>query len=222
MILNDVLIAVGGMVAVASAGALVVCVKHLWGAPQDGSSEWQSALADELPTLVLTSRPPAASRLTLARSLALEERAIAMRTAVSLNAPAAAPVEHEGATEDAPEEGAIGTLRGVLPSSDLLTFAEQVAGADDDWAGFDRALVDYENAMLTQREWPRGVDDRWRPVESTQQRIDRWLSEGGRGVEHARSEARQAVSETWDAPSREMPLIERPDAERVAEAALTA
>jgi hypothetical protein len=218
MILNDVLIAVSGVVAVASAGTLAVCVKRLWGVPEEGGSEWASALADELPTLAVTRRPPAAQRLTLARSVALEERAIAMRTAVSLGTAAAAPIEHVhvGATEDAPEDGAIGTLRGVLPSPDLLTFAEQVAGADDDWAGFDRALIEYENALLQRQTWMSG------PLESTQQRIDRWLSEGGRGVEHARSEARQAISETWDAPSREMPLIERPDAERVAEAALTA
>jgi hypothetical protein len=121
-------------------------------------------------------------------------------------------VEHVGAGETPPAAGAIGTMA-ATPSADLLTFAEQVAGDADEWSGFTQALVDYETAMLTRAHaWG----------ESTQQRIDRWLSEGGDGVSAARSEVRQAVSETWDSPSRELALVDRPDAERVAEAALTA
>ena|SRR5437870_1786485 len=125
-------------------------------------------------------------------------------------------VRHVGASETRPAAGAIGTLSS-RPSADLLTYAEQVRGdGASDWAGFDRALVDYENAML--RNAMVGPDLR---RESTQQRIDRWLSEGGVGVRHARAETRQAVSETWDSPSRELALVDRPDAERVAEAVLT-
>jgi hypothetical protein len=128
----------------------------------------------------------------------------------------------------------------ATPSDDLLTYAEQVAGDADEWSGFTQALVDYENAMLTRQGWveactskdvgkPLALRDAAFPDvpltlvhESTQQRIDRWLSEGGDGVSAARSEVRQAVSETWDSPSRELALVDRPDAERVAEAALTA
>jgi hypothetical protein len=168
--------------------------RALWGAPEEGGSEWESALT---PLPALAPSPVEVIRI----------------------APRA--IEHVGATELAPAPGAIGTMA-ATPSDDLLTYAEQVAGDADEWSCFTQALVDYEDAMLTQREWSRGVDDRWRPVESAQQRIDRWLSEGGQGVEHARSEVRQAVSETWDSPSRELALVDRPDAERVAEATLTA
>jgi ribonuclease HI len=191
--------------------------RALWGTPEEGGSEWESALADELPPPFLAA--PAPTRLHLAqraRDVASEERVIAMRAGT----PAVPLVEviHEGASEAAPAPGAIGTMA-ATPSDDLLTFAEQVAGAPAEWAGFTQALVAYEDAMLTRHTWYPAEQ----PVcESAQQRIDRWLSEGGVGVESARSEVRQAVSETWDSPSRELALVDRPDAERVAEAALTA
>jgi hypothetical protein len=173
----------------------------LWGAPEDGGSEWESALTPELVRAATWTREDVQCHGHLLAPSPVQVIRIAPRA-----------VEHVGATELAPEDGAIGTLA-ATPSADLLTFAEQVAGDADEWSGFTQALVDYETAMLTRAHaWG----------ESAQQRIDRWLSEGGDGVSAARSEVRQAVSETWDSPSRELALVDRPDAERVAEAVLTA
>lgn len=196
-----------GLVAVCA--ATVIFARSLWHAREardGGDAVWGSALADELPPMQLPSRPVERLRLRLAPA-----------PVVAIVDGELAPVRHEGASESDPEEGAIGTIAHVRPSDDLLTFAEQVRGSDDDWAGFDQALVDYENAMLRNAMVGPGV-----ARESTQQRIDRWLREGGVGVQHARSEVRQAVSETWDSPSRELPLVDRPDVERVVEAVLTA
>lgn len=165
-----------------------IVARRSWGKPGESEIEWQSALAGEL--------TPA-------------------RVEVIRLPPPAAPVHaHVGATEywsPATE------IHSAGETGDLVTFAEQLRG-NDDWSGLDQALVDYENAMLTRREWRRGVlgvDE-----ESTQQRIDRWLSEGGDGVRAARAEARQAVSDTWDAPSQELPVLHTYVADRMAEALL--
>lgn len=135
-------------------------------------------------------------------------------------------VEHVEVAEVAAEAGAIGTVAPEV-SDDLawmLTARErsiavvwEQAHQDHDlWlmgAAIDRAFADYETELLTRQTWNGGPHN----YESTQQRIDRWLREGGDGVSSARAEVRQAVSTTWDAPSRELPLIERPDAQAVAE-----
>lgn len=146
------------------------------------------------------------------------------------------PVPHVEATETAPPVGAIGTMAPDV-SDDLewwLTAQEQsvaacwdVAHADHDlWLlgqAVDRALADYETAMLTRRSWI-GILDYEEidgvAVESTQQRIDRWLREGGALSTVVLADVRRAASETWDAPSAELPIVERPDAERVVEAVL--
>jgi hypothetical protein len=132
-------------------------------------------------------------------------------------------IVHVGASEAPAEEGAIGTIA-ARPSDDLLTFEQQVRGDADEWAWFEEAMVAYEDALLTRRVWRERDSEigNVRVLESTQQRIDRWLSEGGDGIRQARSEARQAASETWDAPSGQLALVDRSDAERVAEAVLTA
>lgn len=169
--------------------ALVVGRKA-WGRPEEGATEWQSALAPELapsPVEVIRIEP-------LPRA-----------------------VEHVGASEAAPAAGAIGTLA-ERPSDDLLTFEQQVTGEPDEWAWFQQAMVAYEDALLTLREWSRGVLGV--DVESTQQRIDRWLSEGGDGVRHHRADARMAASDTWDAPSGQMPVLDSYVADRLAEALL--
>jgi hypothetical protein len=181
--------------------------RALWGAPEDGGSEWESAITPEMISAATWTREDVQRHGHLLAPSPVEVIRIAPRA-----------VEHVGASEAAPALGAIGTMA-ATPSDDLLTYAEQVAGDADEWAGFTQALVDYEDAMLTRRTWD---DGKRHAIESAQQRIDRWLSEGGDGVSAARSEVRQAVSETWDSPSRELALVDRPDAERVAEAALTA
>jgi hypothetical protein len=181
-----------------------VLLRALWGAPEEGGSEWASALAPEL----------APSPVEVIR---IEPRA----------------VEHVGASEAAPAAGAIGTLA-ERPSDDLLTFEQQVTGEPDEWAWFEEALVAYEDALLTRHAWaytgfaevermdPIGLHfvPREQAFESTQQRIDRWLSEGGDGVRAARADARMAVSDTWDAPSQELPLLYRYASDSLAEALL--
>lgn len=164
--------------------------RKAWGRPEEGGSEWASVLAPEL----------APSPVEV------------IRVEPQLRA-----VEHVGASEDAPAAGAIGTLA-ERPSDDLLTFEQQVTGEPDEWAWFQEALVAYEDALLTLREWSRGVLGV--DVESTQQRIDRWLREGGDGVRAARSEARKAASDTWDAPSGALPVLDSYVADRMAEALL--
>lgn len=190
---------VAGLLTVLSAPfvwALAYAVRALWGQPEEGGSAWESALAPELAQL--TASPVEVIRV--------EPRA----------------VEHVGASEAAPAAGAIGTLA-ERPSDDLLTFEQQVTGEPDEWAWFQKAMVAYEDALLTRREWI-GIDEELNPFvlarESTQQRIDRWLSEGGDGVRAARADARMAVSDTWDAPSQELPLLHQYASDRLAEALL--
>jgi len=217
-----------GLSLVAGAGIVIAWwfARALWNQQKDvdRGTEWASALPParvDLRPRMDASLLPALPVDVAQRRREMEERVIAMQHARAANALAARPlvaVIHEGASEIAPLLGAIGTLAAEV-SDDLLTYAEQVAGAPDEWSGFAQALVAYEDAMLTRRTWD---DGKRQAIESTQQRIDRWLSEGGVGVERARVEMRKAVSETWDSPSRELALVDRPDAERVAEAALTA
>lgn len=188
----------------ALAFVLAWCGRALWGRPEEGASEWASALTPELapsPVEVIKTPPsPQHAGATAAWSPAAE-------------------------MSDAGETG------------DLVTFAEQLRG-DDDWSGFDQAFVDYENALLTRQGWveARTSENVGKPLtlrdmafpdveltlvrESTQQRIDRWLSEGGDGVRHHRADARMAASDTWDAPSGQMPVLDSYVADRLAEALL--
>lgn len=181
------------IITIVAVGCMVACgfvlARRAWGKPGEGQVEWQSALAAEL--------TPAHVEV------------------IRLPHPAAPVHAHTGATET---WSPVVEMSQAGETGDLVTFAEQLRG-DDDWSGFDQALIDYENAMLMQRRW---LGNELRTVESTQQRIDRWLSEGGDGVRAARSEARQAVSETWDAPSQELPVLHSYVADRLAEALLQA
>lgn len=208
--------------------ALGYLARRMWGTPGEGDDViWASALAPELPPSSRLAAAPV-QRHTLAPApvevirvglMTLEVEHVDRGQDGEPDLVHGGYVEHVGAIEDAPAAGAIGTLAD-RPSDDLLTYAEQVAGEPDEWAGFTQALVEYENAMLTRRMWIPVHD--WTPHESTQQRIDRWLSEGGDGVRAARAETRQAVSETWDAPSSELPLVDRPDVQAAVEAMLLA
>jgi hypothetical protein len=191
------------------AGAVLVAIKS-WGKPEERADViWMSAVPPELPPA-----PVEVIRLPPAPAVALM-----------------VPTEHVEVSEAPAPAGAIGTVADEV-SADLawwqtarernVAVVWDAAHAEHDlWLmgrAIDEALASYEDAMLILREWPRGilgVD-----VESTQQRIDRWLREGGDGVSAARAETRRVASDTWDAPSRELSIIDRPDAERVAEAIL--
>jgi len=142
--------------------------------------------------------------------------------------PLVEPVAHVEVDETPAPAGAIGTvaeevsvdMSGVLTSRELEAAAAWEVAHQwyDDFLlrqAVDQALADYETAMLTRRVWEVDLL-KASVIESTQQRIDRWLREGGIGVQHARSEVRQAASETWDSPSCELALVDRPDAEHVA------
>jgi hypothetical protein len=184
------------------AGAVLVAIKS-WGKPEERADViWMSAVPPELPPapVEVIRLPPA-------------------------------PVPHVEVSEAPAPAGAIGTVADEV-SADLAwwqtarernvaTVWDAAHAEHDLWLmgrAIDQALASYEDAMLMLREWPRGVLGV--DVESTQQRIDRWLREGGDGVSAARAETRRMASETWNAPSRELSIIDRPDAERVAEALL--
>lgn len=201
--------------------ALVYAVRALWGQPEEGPSEWGAAL-DYTPRD--DSAPPAARAPWALTPSPVEVIRIA---------PLPRAVEHVGASEAAPAVGAIGTLA-ERPSDDLLTFEQQVTGEPDEWTWFQEAMVAYEDALLTRHAWaytgfaevermdPIGLRfvPREQAFESTQQRIDRWLSEGGDGVRHHRADARMAASDTWNAPSGALPVLDSYVADRFAEALL--
>jgi hypothetical protein len=206
--ISNVLLATGlicGGIA-ALAGAALVAIKS-WGKPGERADViWMSAVPPELPPapVEVIRLPPA---------------------------PPMVPTEHVEVSEAPAPAGAIGTVANEV-SADMAwwqTARERnvaavwdAAHAEHDlWLmgrAIDQALASYEDAMLTLREWPRGILGI--DIESTQQRIDRWLREGGDGISAARAETRRVASDTWDAPSRELSIIDRPDAERVAEAML--
>lgn len=176
-------------------GVLVVAfswvARSLWGMPEDGGSDWDSAL-DCTP-----------------------------------------PVQHVEVSLAPAPAGAIGTMAvkvsaamaAVLTTRELAVAAvwDQAHEDHDLWlmgAAVDQAYVDYETRMLSRREWSRGLDDRWRPVESTQQRIDRWIAEGEDGYRDRLIEVREGIAETpTDWPTGELPQVHQPKHQRAVAAA---
>lgn len=142
-------------------------------------------------------------------------------------------VEHVEASEVPAPAGAIGTvavevsaaMAAVLTTRELAVAAvwDQAHEDHDLWlmgAAVDQAYVDYETRMLRRREWSRGLDDRWRPVESTQQRIDRWIAEGEDGYRDRLIEVRETIAETpIDWPTGELPQVHQPKHQRAVAAA---
>lgn len=213
-LISDVLLGVAiSCMAIATLTGSFLIVMKSWGRPGESADViWASDL------------PPAERRLMAQLDAAPVE--------VIRLPPAPAPVEHVEATEEAPPAGAIGTVAPDV-SPDLewwLTAQEQAiaacwdqAHADHDlWLlreAVDQALADYETRMLTRRTWSL-ASAAPEAYESTQQRIDRWLEEGGMLATVTLADVRRVASDTWDAPSAEWGIVERPDAEATVEALL--
>lgn len=183
----------GVLTGACAIGVLVIVFSWIahefWGMPEDGGSDWGSAL-DYTP-----------------------------------------PVQHIEVSLAPAPAGAIGTMAvevsaamaAVLTTRELAVAAvwDQAHEDHDLWlmgAAVDQAYVDYETRMLTTRRWPGefGV----RAVESTQQRIDRWIAEGEDGYRDRLIEVREGIAETpTDWPTGELPQVHQPKHQRAVAAA---